>query len=135
MINSEPFKKLSPNAVWVLVQFLNQKKMFTREYFDHDIPIKNREEISLTYSQVKGKMGNNRFSNAIRELKENGFLNLIKPGGLFRQRNIYALSNDWKFNDPKLCQIANQERRKKDYSRQFENFGGALDKNKSQHPF
>lgn len=135
LIRSEPFKRLSPNAVWVLIQFLDRKKIFTREYYDYEIPKDKREKLSLTYSEVKGKMGNNRFSKSIKELQKNGFLELLEHGGLYRRKNIYVLSNDWKFNDLKEIKILQEKKERQDYARIFKSWGGLTDENKTQQSF
>lgn len=127
MIQSEPFKKLSTDAVWVLIQFINQKKSFTREYYDHDIPVKDREQLAFTYSQSREKMGSHRFRNSLKELMDNGFLVLVKAGGIYRQMNKYVLDNTWRFSDPKMINDLQEKDKKKEYARRYKSFGGALE--------
>lgn len=126
MIQSEPFKKLSPYAVWVLIHFINQKKAFTREYLDHDIPIQKREVIALTYNQVLYQMKSHRYKKSLQELLDNGFLILVEPGGMLRKPNKYVLDNSWKFKDPKTINEMAEQKKKKEYSNIYESFGGAL---------
>jgi hypothetical protein len=83
-IESNAWKCLSRDAVWVLMEFY--KKFNGR----------NRFNLSLTYKEVKGKISNGTFNKAIWELVSFGFLDVKRLGRLERNASIYGLSDRWK---------------------------------------
>lgn len=84
MTNSKAWKDLSCKAVWVYIEL--KKKDFGY----------NEENLSLTYNEVKYKMASGTFRGAIKELVKGGFIEIIRPGGLYRRCTIYGLSYKWK---------------------------------------
>ena len=54
------------------------------------------EEISLSFNEMEKFMHRHTFAKAIRELEEFGFVKVIQKGGLYRRRNFYLLSEEWK---------------------------------------
>ena len=91
-IGSMPWKKLSRNAVFVLNKFYEKFNGY------------NRYDLSLTYDEVKNKISNRPFSNALLELLAFGFIDIKRPGRLERECSIYGLSNRWRRLDeePKI---------------------------------
>ena len=83
-IESLAWEKLSCVAVWVLMEFY-------RKFDGH-----NRQNLSLTYREVKPKMANGTFSKALRELGGFGFIDVKRYGRLERYASLYALSHRWK---------------------------------------
>lgn len=62
---------------------------------------KNAEDLSLTYNEMEPLMSRKTFSKAMKQLLGCGFVKLVRKGGLMRNPNIYALSDDWGFYRPK----------------------------------
>ena len=91
-IGSMPWKKLSRDAVFVLNKFYEKFNGY------------NRYDLSLTYDEVKNKISNRPFSNALLELLAFGFIDIKRPGRLERECSIYGLSNRWRRLDeePKI---------------------------------
>ena len=83
MTRSKAWKSLSCRAVWVYIEM-------KKKYRGH-----NENNLSLTYNEVKYKMSSATFSKAIKELIKYGFIDIIRPGGLFKNCTIYGLSNRW----------------------------------------
>jgi hypothetical protein len=83
-IKSLAWDKLSPHAVWVLMEFYRK--------FDGY----NRSNLTLSYSEVKIKMANGTFNKSIWELIGYGFIDVIRFGRLERNNSLYALTNRWK---------------------------------------
>lgn len=80
-IESPPYEKLSPHAVWVLLEFYRKFNGF------------NRSNLALSYKEVKNKVSTGTFNKAIWELQGFGFLDTVR---LERNNSIYALSKRWK---------------------------------------
>lgn len=76
--------RLTPYAVFVLVEFYRKFNGY------------NRNNLSLTRSDVKGKISSATLSKKIWELIYFGFIDVIRMGRLERNCTIYALSNRWK---------------------------------------
>ena len=91
-IGSMPWKMLSRDAVFVLNKFYEKFNGY------------NRYDLSLTYDEVKSKISNRPFSNALLELLAFGFIDIKRPGRLERECSIYGLSNRWRKLDkePKI---------------------------------
>lgn len=97
-IGTEPFRRLSPPAIWVLLRFYEKFNGF------------NRADLSLTYREVKGTMSSLLFSRSIWELVGFGFLDIRRFGRLQKNCSIYSLSNRWRsfMANPQKCdQILN----------------------------
>ena len=90
-IGSNAWDRLSRNGVFVLIKFYRKFNGF------------NRYDLSLTYVEVRKKMTNRPFSDAVLELISFGFIDLRRPGRLERQCSIYSLSDRWRrlSKDPK----------------------------------
>jgi len=86
LINSEAWKGLKSRTKWLYVEFK------LRWYGD------NTRNIILTYKEVKNIniMAINTFIEDRKQLIERGFIDVIKRGGLEKQRMIYGLSDRWK---------------------------------------
>ena len=82
-IESPAWRKLSPYAVWVLMEF----------YIKFDGY--NRSCLSLTYNEVNGKIASGTFTKSIWELIAFGFIEVVRWGRLERNNSIYMLSNRW----------------------------------------
>lgn len=55
------------------------------------------EEITVSYEEMKDEMAKTTFAKAIRELEKRGFIKIESKGGLYRRRNYYTLSNEWRW--------------------------------------
>lgn len=83
-LGTEPWMRLSRNAAFVLDRFYAKFNGF------------NRSNLSLTYEEIKNKMSNRLFSFAIWELVGFGFIDILKAGGLKREKTVYGFSNRWR---------------------------------------
>jgi hypothetical protein len=83
-IESPAYEKLSPHAVWVLLEFYRKFNGF------------NRSNLALSYKEVANKMAPATFNKSIWELRGFGFLDTVRFGRLERNNSIYALSKRWK---------------------------------------
>jgi len=54
------------------------------------------DEITLSYREMEKFMQQRTFSRAIRQLEELGFIKIEQKGGLYRRRNFYTLSEQWR---------------------------------------
>lgn len=84
-IKSLAWDKLSRDAVWALTEFYRK--------FNG----KNRTNLSLTYEEVKGKISNGTFNNAIWELIGYGFIRVRRFGRLNQNASIYELCDKWEY--------------------------------------
>jgi len=82
-LESMAFKTLSPNAVWLLLQYRAQ----WNGTFDR---------LVLPFGKVNWKLTFKAFDLARRELIDAGFLRVVETGGLYGKPTIYALSDTWK---------------------------------------
>jgi len=83
IINSEAWKGLKAHTKWLFFEFK------LRFYGD------NKKHIIFTYKEAKKIMAINTFIEDRKQLIERGFIDVIKRGGLEKQRMIYGLSNRW----------------------------------------
>jgi len=129
MTNSEPWKKCSTDACWVFVEMVKKRRNGTIME-NSKLPIEKRDEIVLTYAEVKYKMGNKRFSNALKELFNNGFIEIKRKGGLYKRASIYVVSNGWQQLDPET----NKEiKDKQKYASCFKSGAGNIVKEPPSH--
>ena len=84
MMKSEAFKNLNIHTKWLYMEFKY------RFYGD------NKYHIILPYREAKNIMSINTFIKCRNSLIENGFIDIIKRGGLEKQSMIYGLSDRWK---------------------------------------
>jgi len=84
IINSEAWKGLKAHTKWLYFEF----KLRWRG--------DNTRNIILRYNEAKNIMAIDTFIEDRKLLIERGFIDIIKRGGLERQRMIYGLSNRWK---------------------------------------
>jgi hypothetical protein len=61
-----------------------------RWWFDRQKPV------SLTYAVMERFMGRKTFSAALKQLETNGFIEKSQTGGLFRKRNYFDISDEWR---------------------------------------
>jgi len=83
-IESSAWARLSPHAVWILMEFYKKFNGY------------NRTNLSPTDREVKGKIASSTFSKSIWELVGYGFIDVKRFGRLERNKALYALSNRWK---------------------------------------
>jgi hypothetical protein len=83
-MESPAYEKLSPHAVWVLLEFYRKFNGF------------NRNNLAVSYKEVKYKLAPATFNKSIWELLGFGFLDTVRFGRLERNNSIYALSSRWK---------------------------------------
>ncbi len=57
---------------------------------------RNNGNLSYTYREANKLMGRKRFTKALKELVNNGLIDVIRSGGLYRKPNIFGLSDRWK---------------------------------------
>jgi hypothetical protein len=56
----------------------------------------NPGEISLSYGEMEKIMHRHTFAAAIKQLEEIGFVTKEQRGGLYRRRNFFRLSEEWR---------------------------------------
>lgn len=76
--------RLSPYAVWVLIEFYRKFNGY------------NRSNLCVTYAEVKGRIANGTYNKAIWELIGYGFLDVKRTGRLERNASVYAISDRWR---------------------------------------
>ena len=60
------------------------------------------EGITVTYSQIRDEMTPKTFSKAIKELIEAKLVTKEQHGGLFRKKNVFKLSEQWRLEASSL---------------------------------
>ena len=85
MIDSEAWQGLSCYARAVYIEI-------KRKYNGS-----NKDNLSYTYREAGKLMQRRTFTKALRELVNNGLIDVIRSGGLYRKSNIFGLSDRWKF--------------------------------------
>lgn len=85
MIDSKAWQELSCHARTVYIEI-------KRKYNG-----KNESNLSYTYREASKIMHRLTFTKALRELINNGLIDIIRSGGLYRKSNIFGLSDRWKF--------------------------------------
>jgi len=83
-LGSKPWLKMTRHGAYVLDRFYAKFNGF------------NRDDLSLTYAEVKDKMSNRLFTAGLWEVFGFGFIDRIRPGRLERQCSIYRISNRWR---------------------------------------
>lgn len=83
-VGTKPWMRLSRNAVYVLDRLYAKFNGY------------NRDDLSLTYKEMKEKMSNRLFTTALWELMGFGFIDRVRKGRLERECSIYRLSNRWR---------------------------------------
>ncbi len=56
----------------------------------------NPGEISLSYHEMERIMNRHTFSKALKQLEAFGFIRKEQHGGLYRRRNFFRLSQEWR---------------------------------------
>ncbi len=85
LIDSKAWKELSCYARTVYIEI-------HRKYNG-----RNNGNLSYTYREARKIMSSKRFTKALKELVNNGLIDVIRSGGLYRKPNIFGLSDRWKF--------------------------------------
>ena len=95
LLDSEAFTSLNGTAVQVLFRFLrkrvlNKVKVSGRR---DEYTVLNNGEIQYTYAEAEKYHGisRSRFADALRVLRERGFISLTRGGGLFRSHSLYRV--------------------------------------------
>jgi hypothetical protein len=87
LIDSKAWQELSCYAIRVYIEIR------------HKYNGKNDGNLSYTYREASKIMHRLTFTKALRELINNGLIDIIRSGGLYRKCNIFGLSDRWKFYD------------------------------------
>ncbi|MBA7712518.1 hypothetical protein ES703_121495 [subsurface metagenome] len=85
LIDSKAWKELSCYARTVYIEI-------HRKYDGS-----NNGDLSYTYREARKIMSSKRFTKALKELVNNGLIDIIRSGGLYKKPNIFGLSDRWKF--------------------------------------
>lgn len=56
----------------------------------------NNDEITLSFDEMERFMDRHTFSGSLRQLEEHGFIIKTQRGGLFRKRNYFRFTDQWK---------------------------------------
>jgi len=97
MMSSAAWTALSDKAIWVYIELKQQYKYET-----------GFSRLILPFSKVEWRMSRGTFYKKIKELIKYGFIRKINHGGLYKNPNIYALSNSW---EKKSREIVDKEGR------------------------
>ena len=84
MLKSDAWEVLS-NAARVAYLHLKSKQVS-----------QNNDEITLSFKEMERIMNRHTFSRSIKQLEQYGFIMKEQRGGLYRRRNFYRLSEQWK---------------------------------------
>ena len=103
VLASPAFRSLSRTAMLVYLDFLGKRRM-CKIGRHKTLTILNNGEITYYYSEAENKgISRMRFRNAIDELIEKGFIDLVHQGkgyhkgtGYQRDKSLYALSERWR---------------------------------------
>lgn len=85
MMESEAWENLSVYAESI---YMLMKKKYNRE---------NADDISLTYKEGTAKMTQRRFTAALDELIDFGFIKIVDGGWTVQRATIFAFSDQWKY--------------------------------------
>jgi len=85
MTDSVPWKDLSIHARYLYFEI-------KKKWAGHN----DRRHIIFTQKEAKNIMAIDTFIKSRNKLTENGFIDVIDRGGLFKQPAIYGLSDRWK---------------------------------------
>ena len=90
-VGTKLWMRLSRNAAYVLDRLYAKFNGY------------NRDDLSLTYQEMKNKMSGRLFTTSLWELIGFGFIDRVRQGRLERECSIYRLSNRWRKleNEPK----------------------------------
>ena len=56
----------------------------------------NNDEITLSFLEMEKIMQRKTFAGALKQLEKHGFIVREKRGGMFRKRNYFRFSEQWK---------------------------------------
>lgn len=84
-MSSAAWTALSDKAIWVYIELKKHYKYET-----------GFSRLILPFSEVEWHMSRGTYYKKIQELISYGFIQRVKHGGLYKNPNIYALSNSWK---------------------------------------
>lgn len=95
--SSEPFamvpKRMLRSGAWKDLTF---SAMVAWLYFKAEKTNKDcNEHIQLPYNEVAEIFASETFSNAIKALLDNGFLDIEERGGLMKRPTVYRLIDEW----------------------------------------
>lgn len=103
MARSRAYWALSGTAKGVLLEFLLKRD------FDCKHNLLNKRNITMTYKELENLFGEGvdgkprgvsrgSVTRAIKDLLAKGFIEIVRPGGAFKQdKTIYGLTDDWKW--------------------------------------
>jgi len=93
LINSKAWKELSCYARVVYIEI------------KHKYNGKNDDNLSYTYREGIEIMSSKRLTKALGELVNNGLIDVVRSGGLYRKCTIFGLSDRWKSYDQENFKI------------------------------
>lgn len=103
MMESPAWQQLSVYAEHVYVRM---KKKFN---------YRNVDDVSLTYKEGTQKMGKDRYTSALDELIDHGFIKIMDGGWTVQKATIFGFSDQWKhYGTDKFSVISRPKRYKKD---------------------
>jgi hypothetical protein len=56
----------------------------------------NNDEITLSFAEMEKIMDRHTFARALSQLETHGFITKDQRGGLYRKRNYFRISEQWK---------------------------------------
>ncbi len=99
MTNSAAWTDLSDKAIWLYIELLKRFN-YSQGGLSHLI---------LPFSEVKWRMSRGTFAKKMNELVDHGFIRKVKQGGLYRNPNVYTVSNNWEKKSSEIVCNAGRE--------------------------
>lgn len=87
VLKSKAWEQLT-NAARVAYVHIRERWWFNR-----------KEPVAVSYKAMERIMGRKTFSSALKQLEGMGFLKKTQTGGIFRKRNYFQMSEEWKGSD------------------------------------
>ncbi|MFC1739443.1 hypothetical protein ACFL1G_10400 [Planctomycetota bacterium] len=123
LILSEAFRALKTSSSHVVLMIFMSKRDMQEAGLGKrkEWIIQNNGEITFTYKEAEQKYGisNSRFTKALDELIDKGFIDIAAPGvGVYKLSTLYSISERWK--DYGTPDFVKKERKKGTINRGFQ---------------
>ena len=102
MLKSKAWERLNNNSKVLYLYFMQRELVNSWSGKNEKNKDTWRPDISLSYREMEKHLNPHQFSRAIKELEKMGFIKKKQEGGLYRRRNWYSLSNDWRRIDSSI---------------------------------
>lgn len=86
-------KDMLKSEAWLLIS--NASRVAYIHLKSKCVTAKN-DEITLSFKEMERVMDRHTFSRSLNQLEAHGFITKDKRGGLYRKRNYFRISEQWK---------------------------------------